>query len=71
MVDTSGFPLLHYVSDLNNSSATNRRKSVILRWIRPNKVVKHRSAEAFQHFNSTIWVLAANILVAQVISDKV
>lgn len=32
-VDSSGFPLLHYVSDLNNSSAANRTKSVILRWI--------------------------------------
>lgn len=47
-VDSSGFPLLHYVSDMNNSSVTNRKKSGILWWTGLNKAVKHLSADAFQ-----------------------
>lgn len=46
-VDSSGFPLLHYVSDMNNSSVTNRKKSEISWWTGPNKVVKHPSADVW------------------------
>lgn len=48
-VDRSGFPLLHYVSDINNLSLTNRKKSGISWWFGPNKAVKHFSADAFQY----------------------
>lgn len=68
-VDSSGFPLLHYVSNMNNSSVTNRKKSEISWWTGPNKVVKHPSADTFQRFTSTIWVLAENIWLTWVISD--
>lgn len=54
-VDSSEFPLLHYVSDMNNSSLRNRKKSDWLHQIRL--------------LNISIWVLAANIWLTWMISD--